>query len=393
MRYATALIAALLTGCLAGPTFAGDQPFSKWFRYGRDIDEAWKVVGDAAKPMQVSIRRTDGEHRNPAKRVLVFYPRASSAYDIAITTILRVFDGKDIDAEFTIVNFEIKDAPGKEAIRFAEDNKFDLVFAMGSESTAWLHDHYRGGALPVVSVCAKDPVQLGQIKDYDTGSGSNFAFTSLNVPVDIQLAYIKELKPDLKNIGVLVDSKNISAVQTQAEPIAAAARQAGVQAIMGAVKDPAKAKEELAEIVAHSVQMMRESDPQLEMSIFLITGSTAVFREIRVINEKAERVPVVSMIPEIVQTGADTAVLAVGVSFESNAEMAAIYGADILRGRAKAADLKVGLVSPPDIAISFLKSREIGLRIPFGFFETASFVYDYQGRVVRARARPIELKN
>ena len=71
--------------------------------------------------------------------------------------------------------------------------------------------------------------------------------------------------------------------------------------------------------------------------------------------------------------------------------MAAIYGADILRGRAKVGDLKVGLVSPPDIAISFLKAREIGMHIPFNLFETATFLYDYRGRAIRSTAHPIEV--
>jgi putative tryptophan/tyrosine transport system substrate-binding protein len=379
-------IAVALAVWFSGPALADDQPFSKWFKYGSDIETAWDVAGDAAKPLQVSIRRKGIEQRGAAKRVLVLYPRPSSAYDIAITKILQVFDSKEIDTEFTVINFEIKDDAGKEAIRFAETHKFDLIFSMGSESTAWMYDNYRGGALPVVSVCSKDPVQLGQMKDYEGGSGSNFAFTSLNVPVEIQMAYIKELMPELKNLAVLVDKKNISAVQTQAEPVAAAARQAGMQVIMAAV-------EELAQIVPRSVQTMRKNDPDLNKSIFLITGSTAVFREIRAINENADRVPVISMIPEIVTTGRDTAVLGIGISFESNAHMAAVYGADVLTGRAKPGDLKVGVVSPPDMAISFLKAREIGMRVPFSFFEAASFVYDYQGRAVRSTAHPISVQN
>ena len=75
--------------------------------------------------------------------------------------------------------------------------------------------------------------------------------------------------------------------------------------------------------------------------------------------------------------------LAIGISFESNAHLAAIYAFDILTGKYKSGDLKVGLVSPPDIAISFLKAREIGLRLPFSFFESASFIYDYDGKAVR----------
>ncbi|MFL4999442.1 MAG: hypothetical protein ACJ8DY_03545, partial [Xanthobacteraceae bacterium] len=134
-------------------------------------------------------------------------------------------------------------------------------------------------------------------------------------------------------------------------------------------------------------------DPDLSKSLFWVTGSTSVFLEIRTINENSDRVPVISVVPEIVRAGADTAVMAIGISFESNAHLAAIYGVDILQGRVKAGDLKVGVVSPPDIAISFLKAREIGLRVPFSFFESASFVYDYDGHPVRTIASKMSADN
>jgi putative ABC transport system substrate-binding protein len=361
---------------------------SKWFRYGAGIDQAWTVSGTAE--MQFEIQRKKKGSGSP-QRVLILYPRASSAYDIATTKLLQVFDAKDIDASLTVINFRMQDAAGMEALKFAEQNKFDLIFAMGSESTAWLFDHYRNGAIPVVSVCSKDPVQLGQINSYDKGSGNNFAFTSLNVPVDVQMAYVKELRPDLKNLAVLVDTKNVSAVQTQAEPIAAYARERGIQVIWGAVENPAKAKDELVPIVRSAVQTMRKNDPDLTKSLFWLTGSTSVFLEIKTINEHADRVPVISVVPEIVKAGPDTAAMAIGVSFESNAHLAAIYGAEILSGRTKAGNLKVGLVSPPDIAISFLKAREIGMRVPFQFYETASFIYDYDGKAVRTVATKVIL--
>ena len=132
-----------------------------------------------------------------------------------------------------------------------------------------------------------------------------------------------------------------------------------IQVIWGAVQNPAKAKEELVQIVRDAVATMRKSDPDLTKSVFWITGSTSVFLEIRTINEHSDRVPVLSVVPEIVRAGADTAVLGIGISFESNAHLAAIYGHDILTGKAKAGDVKVGVVSPPDIAQLF-KAREIG---------------------------------
>ena len=383
------IIAGLLLSTLAASAPAQEKFASKWFRYGPGVDTAWTISADPAKPLQLSVQRKARASSASSKRVLVLYPRPSSAYDIAITKILQEFDAKDVDATVTVINFEMNDVRGTESIQFAENNKIDLIFAMGSESTAWLFDNYRGGKIPVVSVCSKDPVQLGQIKDYERGSGSNFAFTSLNVPVEVQMAYVKELRHDLKNLAVLVDSKNVSAVQTQAEPIASFARQTGIQVIWGAVQNPSKAREELVPIVQSAVQTMRKSDPDLSKSLFWMTGSTSVFLEIRTVNEHADRVPVVSVVPEIVKAGPDTAVLAIGVSFESNAHLAAIYGAQILAGRAKAGDLKVGLVSPPDIAISFMKAREIGLRIPFNFYESASFIYDYEGRPARTTASKV----
>jgi putative tryptophan/tyrosine transport system substrate-binding protein len=364
---------------------AQEQSFAKWFRYGEGIDNVWNIVAEPTQPMQLSIRRK-GLKSGAARRVLVLYPRPSSAYDTAITKILHVFETKDMDAEFFVINFDMNDQRGHAALRFAEENKIDLIFAMGSESTAWLYENYKDAPIPVVSVCSKDPVQLGQMPDYVQGSGSNFAFTSLNVPVDVQMTYVKELSPDLKNLVVLVDSKNVSAVQTQAEPITSYARQRGIQVIWGAVKNPAKAREELSQMVREAVQTMRKSDPELNKSLFWVTGSTSVFREIRTINENSDRVPVVSVVPEIVRDGADTAAIGIGISFESNAHLAAIYGTDILNKKVKVGELKVGVVSPPDIAISFFKAREIGLRVPFSFFESASFIYDYDGKPVRTIA-------
>jgi putative tryptophan/tyrosine transport system substrate-binding protein len=377
-----ACAAALLLG---NSVLADERGAPKWFRYGAGIEQNWQVVPDPVRLDRIAISPKGGRS-GAARRVLVMYPRPSSAYDIAITKILQVFQAKSLDTELTIINFEMDDQRGIEALRSAENQGFDLIFGMGSESTAWLYDNYRGGAVPVVSVCSKDPVQLGQMRDYKSGSNSNFAFTSLNVPVEVQMAYVKDLSPDLKNLAVLVDSKNGSAVQTQAEPIAAYARQRGIQVIWGGVQKPANAREELASIVRDAVQTMRKSDPDLTKSLFWVTGSTSVFLEIQTINENSDRVPVVSAIPEIVRSGRDTAVLGIGISFGSNAHLAAIYAADILARKVKPGDLKVGVVSPPDIAISFLKAREIGLKVPFNFFETASFVYDYDGRAVRSIA-------
>lgn len=359
------------------------QPYWDWFKFNTSLTQTWDIKGDPANPDIVFAKPARLGLAAAQKRVLVIYPRPSSAYDIAITKMLNVFEDKLLDIDITVVNFRNEDGRARDVVAYAEREKFDLVLSMGSETTAWLWTNYRNSKIPIVSVCSKDPVVLGQSPGYHLGSGTNFAFTSLNMPIDVQMAYVQELKPKLRNIAVLVDSRNVSAIETQSKPVVDYAKARGIRVLELAVQDPANAKAELEKLVEAATAQMTRNDPDLSNSLFWVTGSTSVFKEIKTINEKASRAAVVSVVPDIVQGGDNSAVLSIGISFESNAHLAAVYSADILRGRATASTLKVGVVSPPDIAISFRKVRDIGMTMPFSFFEAAGTIFDYEGTAVR----------
>lgn len=365
---------------------------ASWFRIDPARAADWRIEPVDGDPLQAIVRQ-NFPAAGPLRRIFVLYPRPSPAYDVAISKVLEVFANKGLNAEFLVFNFQGDDGRGAAALQMVEEGGIDLVFSMGSESTAWLHQYYRKGAVPVVTICSKDPVALGQIASYEEGSGTNFAFTSLNMPIEVQLAYLLDFKPGLRNLGILVDSKNISAVRTQAKPMQQAAAAQGVTVHYLAVQNPAKAKEELAKLVGEAVAQMRTNDPALDRSLFWITGSTAVFKEIATINAHAGRVPVVSAVPEVVREGDDSAVLSIGISFESNANLAALYAVDILAGRAVPGRLKVGIVSPPNIAINFRRARQIGLDIPISFFESANYIYDYEGRLVRRLGEPVAIRS
>ncbi len=361
----------------------GQRPnYWDWFKYAPSVLDKWAI--DATEnPNQVELeplRRAAAGYR---KRIMLIYPRPSSAYDVAITKILNVFEDKLIDVRITAANFGNDNARGRAIMKLAETGNYDLIMAMGSETTAWLWDNYRGGRIPVITVCSKDPVVLGQSPGYNKGSGTNFAFTSLNMPIDVQMAYVNDLKPKLRNIAVLVDSRNVSAIETQAKPVIDYAKSRGIRVLELAVQNPANAREELQRMVRDATAQMTRNDPDLSNSIYWVTGSTSVFREIATINANSGRAAVISVVPEIVKGGDDSAVLSIGISFESNAHLAAVYAADVLKGRVKVGELKVGVVSPPDIAISFRKLRDIGMTVPLSFFEAAGTIYDYDGKPVR----------
>lgn len=379
----------LLAQMAVTSAIAAEPAYGTWFKPATDAHQHWEFSEVAGDPLQLTIRRKPPGAEGRQRRVFVLFPKASSAYDAAMSKILGVFEDKDIDAEFTLFNFNKKPARGNQALELVNAGEFELIFSMGSQSTAWLWQNYRDESIPVVSICSKDPVVLGQTDRYDRGTGTNFAFTSLNMPIEVQMAYVLELKPNLKNLAVLVNSKNVSAMETQAKPIAEFARERGIRVLELAIQNPERAADELESMVREAVTVMRKNDPTLNDSLFWITGSTAVFREIETINANSDRVPVLSVVPDVVRAGDDSAVLSIGIGFESNAHLAAIYGLDVLDGRVDVGELEVGIVSPPDIAINFRIAREIGLEIPFSFFESASFIYDYDGRMVRNNGKPV----
>jgi putative tryptophan/tyrosine transport system substrate-binding protein len=382
---ASAGAAALPGAALAqiAPELTQPRPnYWDWFKYSSSVLEKWAI--DATdNPNQVEMEPLRRAAAGFRKRMLLIYPRPSSAYDIAITKILGVLEDKMIDTRITAVNFGNDPAKGRAIMKMADSGNYDLIMAMGSETTAWLWDTYKGGRIPVVTVCSKDPVVLGQSPGYNKGSGTNFAFTSLNMPIDAQMAYVNDLKPKLRNIAVLVDSRNVSAIETQAKPVVDFAKSRGIRVLELSVQNPANAREELERMVKDATAQMTRNDPDLSNSIYWVTGSTSVFREIATVNAHSSRAAVISVVPEIVKGGDDSAVLSIGISFESNAHLAAVYAADVLKGRARVSELKVGVVTPPDIAISFRKVRDIGMTVPLAFFEAASTIYDYDGKPVR----------
>lgn len=366
----------------ATPAAPASSNLPSWFKYNPSLTTTWDF--SVASPTGDRVRaKAIGFDGAAITKVLALYARPSSAYDIAMSEMLNIFDDKNMHLAVDIVYYDSKPELAAAAIHRAEDDGTKVIIAMGSDTVALLWDTYRNGKIPVVTACSKDPVVLGQIANYDTGSATNFAFTSLNMPIDAQVGYLMRLRPKLQNVAVLVDASNVSAMETQATPVAEYLNQRNIRALKLAVTNSEMAAKELPKLMEHAISAMKRNDPNLKNSVFWITGSTAIFDQIHIINALSDKVPVISVVPEVVRAGDDSAVLSVGVSFESNAHLAAIYVGYVLEGTKRVGDIPVGIVSPPDIAINFRVAKHIGLKIPFSFFESSATVFDYDGKPAR----------
>jgi putative ABC transport system substrate-binding protein len=364
----------------------GEIPEIEWFQPPEQMLIGWSIVLDPDNNFIVSlVPRNQVDSDTTAKKLFFFYTKAHPLFDSSASQVLSVFVDRGIPVEATIFLAE-EEQTRADALVYAEAHKFDLIFSMGSDASAILHDNYQQGGIPAVTLLAKDPVLLGQMPDYQSGSGTNIAYTSVGVPAELQMRYFQELVPDLKNIVILYAQENSSAVKTQVEPLDEYARSAGINMMHVAVlnnEEPHATRSELENKLPEVATKVYAIDPELEKSIILVTSSSSIVNEFETVDRLALNIPVVSLFPDLVQAGDVSAVLSVGVSFDSNSLLAGLYGVRILQDEIAPGELPVGVITPPDIAISFAKAREIGLKIPFGFFESATFIYDPDGVLVR----------
>lgn len=369
---------------------ASTEPTLDWLELTQEARKQWSILpvpgNRAALRLVAEWSGTPGE---PRKKILVLIPKESESYSAATSELMKVLREDQLPAEMLLVYWDKKESLIKSAIKTAEEKTFDLIVSMGSESAAFLHTHYRGGSLPVVTAIAKDPVLLGQMPDYQQGSKSNIAYTSLNVPVDLQINYLKDINARLENVAIIYDSNHAQVVATEVHPMQKRLTELGMHYIDVPVVEGPNILEELQQATEQAVQTMRKTDSALNRSIFWVTSSTIVFTNTSPINLGAGNVPVIGGIPNAVSEDEDSVALAIGIDRRNNARLASLYAVRILRGEVKPGDLKVGVVKPPDIAINFKVAQKIGLKIPFDLFEGASFIYDYSGNPQRRFGRVI----
>ena len=363
---------------------------SDWFNLYPENERYWKLVrGNDASQLTILPRSTG---TSTPFQVAVLFSKKSSAYDIAMNQLLREFENSSVSTDFLLVNYEGNEQKGLNFLENVRRNgwsRYDLFLSMGSGTTEFLYRNIKGRPIPVVTICSKDPVLMGQMDNYMRGSGNNFAFTSLDIPINIHLKYMRKLRPQLKRIVILYARNNKSARITQVQPLLNLADKEGIEVIEVVVEDASRAGSEIVEKLKKAVQYVFAKDATARESVIWITGSTSVFNEMATINQLAQKIPVLSVTPSLVTGNDDSALMSIGVSFKSNAQLAFQYVLPVLEKKDDPGNLSVGQLFPPDIAIDFSKARRNGIKIPFSFFETASTIFDYDGRKVKEHGRKL----
>jgi len=381
------LLPALLL-LLAGGSPQAEPP--PWVQLQPEAARAWALVPDPSGPNRLRVVPRQPPEQ-AAWRILVLFTKGAAAYDSALSTMLTVFEDKRLPAVFSLMLLgpEERALPPGAPLPF-EPTQFHLVLAMGSDATFHAYAHLKGLATPVVSVCAKDPALLLGLAaaDFVRSRPANMAFTSLDIPARAHFFYLEKLLGAPRAMALLYDAQDTSTLRAQVKPLKEHASQEGVKVLEVGV-GPERPQAELERTLPEVVAWLRREGAGPGGRVLWVAGSSKVFKEMETISRLAEDIPVVSVAEKAVTEGEASALMFIGVGFESNAHLAALYAADILQGNTSPGELDVGVVSPPDIAINFLKARQLGLRIPFELLEAANTVYGHEGRLVFKRGRQL----
>ncbi len=355
----------------------------------------WPIwLGEELQPKAASHWRAksvaEGVSFVPARslsKILVIVSRKASSYDVALQTLLNVYSTQLPQVQWVVKRLPADNAMLANLLHRAE-SEVDLVYTLGSKATVSVHKVYQGGLLPVVSVNSKDPVLLGLTDDY-AGTGNNFAFTSLNLLTDVTLRIMQRFNPQLKQIGILYSRTNQSAYLTQFLPMKKFAEKVGLT-VVPIVVDESKSALGLKLVMETAMTRLKQTDPELNNTLLWLTGSSSLLARVDEINQLSLQLALISAVPDVVNGTKASALMSFGVSFVNNATQAALYGIQILKKEVVVGDLPVGVISPPDISISFRQAARINQSIPFELMEMASDVYGIEGRMIRSNGMSVE---
>ncbi len=387
MRKKAAIIFILIFMCFFS-LYAETVYTPSWLTLGDELEGQWNWQ-EVGEDLEGRLYQSS-EIENAQYKILILCSKKSSSYILAFNKLVEVIENKLTSVEFYFFNFNKNLERASDIVEYGIDQNIDMIIAMGSEAMAYSSSNLLETGIPIVTCINKDPVLLGYVDDYKSGSGTNIAYTSVNVPLNINIEWLLKLRPSLSSIVLLYDPDHSSVVGSEVLPFIAYLEENNISYFDGAVSSGPELQTSLAVTIKRGLNFLIDKDPGLNNSIFWVTSSTNIFSEMEIISTNTGIVPVVTSVPNIVNESEFSAMMAFGIDRRNSANLAALYAVDILSGNSLPGDLPVGIVTPPDISISFQTAKRIGEIIPFEIFENASFVYGYNGRILREYGKTVE---
>jgi putative ABC transport system substrate-binding protein len=226
------------------------------------------------------------------------------------------------------------------------DEKPDLILAVATPSAQITAQKIKD--VPILFVAVTDPVSAGLVESLDK-PGANVSGTTDMNPVAEQVALIKEIQPQAKNIGIIYNAGEINSV-IQVELARKAAEANGLTL--------------WEEVTANTAEVYQAAQSLVGKvdAIYLPTDNTVISSIDAIIKVSLDnKLPIYPAEDDSLRKGG-AAVLS--LSYYQMGRQTGRMAALILKGQAKPADLPVGTQDTQNLIVNADYSAKVGLVIP-----------------------------
>lgn len=243
--------------------------------------------------------------------------------------------------------------------KFVSD-KVNLICAIATPSAMSAYNSAKDTEIPVIYTAVSDPVGAGLASKDGTPAG-NITGTSDALAVTKQLEMIRSILPDAKKIGIIYTTSEANSVSTIAEYKACAADY-GFEIVDKGISA-------IGDIDMAASDLVTKVD-----CINNLTDNTVVSGLQTVINAaNGAGIPVFGSEVEQVKSGC---VAAMGLDYTQLGIQTGEMAAKVLKGEAKASDLKFEVIDQPSLYVNTAAAQKIKLTIPDNMISSAAQSFD-----------------
>lgn len=235
------------------------------------------------------------------------------------------------------------------------ENKNDIIVGITTPATLSLANATK--EIPIIMGGITYPVEAGIIED-ENRPGNNITGVSDRTPIKEQLELMKEILPDLKNIGVLYTSSEDNSVK-QVEEVKKVANNLGLNLKIASVSS------------TNDVQQVTESLASEVQAIFVPIDNT-VASTMQTVVKVADDFKV-GIFPSADTMVADGGVLGLGVDQYQIGVKTAEMVIEVING-ANPAETPIRLANQGVIYLNEAKAEKLGIKIPNNIKEKAKMV-------------------
>lgn len=269
-----------------------------------------------------------------------------------------IIEGENLNVEYVNAQADAGTA-GMTADNFVS-KKVDLICAIATPCAMTAYNATMNTEIPVIYTAVSDPVEAG-LADEDGTPVGNITGTSDILAVDAQLQMIREVLPDAQKIGIIYTTSEANSIST-IEQYKELAGSYGFTIVDTGVTA-------MSEVALAAADLVNKVD-----CITNLTDNTVVSALQTVLDEANKKnIPVFGSEVEQVKAGC---VASMGLEYFELGKQTGRMAAKVLKGEAKASDMKYEVISEPSLFVNTAAAEKIGLVLPENYAADAYQLFE-----------------